>query len=248
VPIAIPGRDLMLAVDLSGSMQTPDFRLDGHAVDRLAASKAVARRFIARREGDRLGLILFGQDAFLQAPLTFDRTTVQALLDEAEIGLAGRQTAIGDAIGLAVKRMQDTPAPSRVLVLMTDGANTAGAVEPREAAALAAQAGITIYAIGVGSGGPGIASTLRARRPDGSGPIDEETLKAVARRTGGQYFRAHDTAELERIYGLLDALEPVAGEARPFRPTVSLYPWPLAAALALACVLVLARTRARSAG
>jgi Ca-activated chloride channel family protein len=240
-PVAVPGRDLMLAVDVSGSMDANDFRLDGRIVDRLAATKAVAGGFVARREGDRVGLILFGRSAYVQAPLTFDRATVAALLGEAATGLAGKETAIGDAIGLALKRLQDTPAAARVLILMTDGVSNAGAVEPLQAADLAARAGVRIHTIGIGSGGarrslsgiPRAGATLR---------LDEETLRAVALRTGGQYFRADDTQDLERIYALLDELEPLADEREPFRPTVSLYVIPLGIALALAFALLLRRT------
>jgi Ca-activated chloride channel family protein len=240
--IPVPGRDLMLAVDLSDSMQAQDFRLQGRIVDRLSAAKAVAGPFIRRRVGDRLGLILFGQNAYLQAPLTFDRATVESLLQESAIGLAGKKTAIGDAIGLAVKRLRDTPASSRVLILMTDGANTAGAVEPVKAAGLAARAGLRIHTIGIGADEMRVQSLLGVQRVSPSRHLDEATLRAIAERTGGQYFRAHDTAELERIYGLLDALEPLVKETQPFRPTVSLYPWPLGLALALCGALVLMRT------
>ena len=152
-PIEIPvsGRDLMIAVDLSESMRETDFMLAGRAVDRLTATKAVARDFIERRVGDRLGLILFGQQAYLHVPLTFDRATVLTLLDEAVIGLAGRQTAIGDALGLAVKRLRDQDTPHKVLILLTDGQNTAGEVEPLRAAELAAAAGLRIYTVGIGA-------------------------------------------------------------------------------------------------
>ncbi|MDH3641613.1 MAG: VWA domain-containing protein [Gammaproteobacteria bacterium] len=243
-PIRVPvaGRDLMLAVDLSVSMETADFRLEGRVVDRLTATKAVASRFIARREGDRLGLILFGRNAYVQAPLTFDRTTVERLLLEAAIGLAGEKTAIGDAIGLAVKRLQNNPASSRVLILMTDGANTAGAVEPTKAASLAAQAGLRIYTIGIGATGPRARSPIGVQQVNRSRHLDEEILKAVAARTGGQYFRAYNAADLERIYGVLDELEPVTDEGQPFRPTISLFMWPLGAALVLCFVLLIMRT------
>ena len=241
VPIPVPGRDLMLAVDLSGSMEIRDFRLDGRPVDRLTAAKAVAGSFLRRREGDRVGLILFGRQAYLQAPLTFDRATVERLLMESAIGLAGKETAIGDAIGLGVKRLQDTPATSRVLIVMTDGANTAGEVEPLKAAELAAQAGLTVYTIGIG-GYPTQLRSLAGLRGMPARYLDEETLTAIAERTGGLYFPAEDTEELERIYARLDELEPREDEARSFRPTVSLFPWPLGASLALGGALLLGRT------
>lgn len=238
----VTGRDLMLAVDLSGSMATQDFHLEGRLVDRLTALKAVAGGFIQRRTGDRLGLILFGRNAYLQAPLTFDRTTVETLLRESAIGLAGRETALGDAIGLAVKRLRDPPASSRVLILLTDGANTAGAVDPVTAASLAAQAGLRIYTIGITADDTSVPFLMRRRQMNPSHDLDEATLRAIAARTGGQYFRAGNTARLEHIYALLDELEPVSQNAPPFRPAVSLYPWPLSFALVLC--LALAGTRA----
>ena len=148
---AVSGRDLLLAVDLSGSMEEQDFVIKGQRVDRLTATKKVAGEFIQRRHGDRLGLILFGSQAYLQTPLTFDRKTVMTLLDESALGLAGQNTAIGDAIGLAVKRLRKQATESRVLILLTDGANTAGEVSPLKAAELAAQDGLKIYTIGIGA-------------------------------------------------------------------------------------------------
>jgi Ca-activated chloride channel family protein len=243
-PIQAPvaGRDLMLAVDLSGSMEVEDFQLDGRVVDRLTATKSVASGFIRRRRGDRLGLILFGRNAYLQVPLTFDRTTVEGLLMESAIGLAGKETAIGDAIGLAVKRLRDKAATSRVLVLLTDGANTAGAVSPLKAATLAAQSGLKIYTIGIGADEMLVQSLLGARRVNPSRDLDEQTLRGIAERTGGRYFRARDTAELEQIYALLDELEPVMDTSQAFRPTASLFAWPLGAALALCFALLLERS------
>lgn len=141
----------MLAVDLSGSMEMEDFVVADQVVNRLVATQQVAGQFIERRTGDRVGLILFGEKAYLQAPLTFDRTTVRTLLDEAVIGLAGDKTAIGDAIGLAIKRLRNNPAHQRVLILLTDGANTAGEIPPLQAAELAAQEGLRIHTIGVGA-------------------------------------------------------------------------------------------------
>lgn len=241
VDLPVSGRDLMLAVDLSESMAREDFVINDRAVDRLTASKAVAGDFIERREGDRLGLILFGDRAYVQTPLTFDRPTVKTLLMEAVIGLAGRRTAIGDAIGLAVKRLKDNPEHQRVLILMTDGANTAGEIEPRRAAGLAADAGLTIYTIGIGADKMqqrSIFGMLRQVNP--SSDLDEETLTAIAEQTGGRYFRARDTAELEEIYQLIDRLEPVERDSQSFRPTRALFHWPLGLA-ALLAALVCAR-------
>lgn len=238
---AVSGRDLMLAVDLSGSMEVADFTLNGERVDRLTATKAVAGQFIERRVGDRLGLILFGEKAYLQAPLTFDRKTVHVLLDESVIGLAGDKTAIGDAIGLAVKRLRDNPADQRVLILLSDGANTAGTVAPLQAADLATSAGLKIYTIGIGADEMVVRDFFGSRKVNPSQDLDEPTMRGIAEKTGGQYFRARDTAQLEEIYRLLDRLEPVERDKRYYRPRTELYPWPLAAALLLAGMLV-ART------
>lgn len=228
LPLPLAGRDLMLAVDISGSMVEEDMVIGARVTDRLTAVKAVAGDFIERREGDRIGLILFGQQAYLQTPLTFDRETARTLLFEAAIGLAGRETAIGDAIGLAVKRLRDQPADQRVLILLTDGANTAGHIAPDKAAELAAEAGIRIYTIGIGADPRGPFGMSLGRNP-----LDETTLKAIAERTGGRYFRARNLRELQSIYALLDELEPVESEEQGFRPVEELFAWPLAAALLL---------------
>lgn len=247
-PVALPvsGRDVVLAVDLSQSMQERDFQIQGQWVDRLTATKWVAEDFIARREGDRIGLILFGEQAYLQTPLTFDRETLWTLLDEAQIGLAGRATAIGDAIGLGVKRLRDKGEGSRVLILLTDGANTAGEVDPLQAAELAAREGLTIYTIGIGADEMLVRGLFGTRRVNPSSDLDEETLRAIADRTGGRYFRARDTAELEAIYRLLDELEPVEQDPETFRPVAALFYWPLAGALALIVMLVMIKLRERT--
>ncbi|MBT8077372.1 MAG: VWA domain-containing protein [Gammaproteobacteria bacterium] len=240
VDVPVSGRNLMLAVDLSGSMDAKDFELGNRRVDRLTATKAVASDFIGRREGDRIGLILFGERAYLQVPLTLDRETVRVLLLEAFIGLAGEKTAIGDAITLAVKRIHDQggEAGEQVLVLLTDGANTAGEIDPLKAAELAQQIGLRIYTIGIGNDNMVVSSlTGGTRRVNPSADLDEETLTAIADLTGGKYFRAKDTAGLQQIYRLLDELEPVAEPEAGFRPIKSLYYWPLGGAFSLAVLL-----------
>lgn len=232
------GRDLLLAVDLSGSMEEQDFQLNGEWVDRLTATKAVARDFIDRRVGDRIGLILFGRETYLQAPLTFDRTTVQTLLDEAVIGLAGKETAIGDAIGLGIKTLTDAGIDEnrRVFIMLTDGANTAGAVDPLKAADLARERSMVIYAIGIGADALMVRSLFGVRQINPSADLDEETLTTIAAGTGGRYFRARNTEEFEQIYALLDELEPAASDEAGFRPVNEHFYWPLAAALALSLV------------
>ncbi|SVC93645.1 uncharacterized protein METZ01_LOCUS346499, partial [marine metagenome] len=209
-------------------------------VDRLTATKAAASDFISRREGDRIGLILFGERAYLQVPLTLDRETVNTLLLESFIGLAGEKTAIGDAITLAVKRIheQESDTGEQVLILLTDGANTAGEIDPTKAAELAQQIGMRIYTIGIGAEQMVVSSiTGGMRRVNPSADLDEETLTKIAELTGGRYFRAKDTAGLQDIYRLLDEIEPVAEPEGGFRPVKSFYHWPLGGSLVLAIFL-----------
>lgn len=240
---AVSGRDLMLAVDLSGSMEEQDFVINKRAVDRLTAAKGVASDFINRRVGDRVGLILFGTQAYLQTPLTFDRLTVMTLLNEAVIGLAGDNTAIGDAIGLAVKRLKNERDNSRVLVLMTDGANTAGEISPLKAAELAADNHLKIYTIGIGADEMIVRNFFGNRKVNPSLDLDEKTLIKIAESTGGQYYRARNTDELNNIYMRLDELEPVEKDKQYFRPRSELYYWPLSLALGLAAVIALSKVR-----
>lgn len=238
-PVSLPssGRDLMLAVDLSGSMQIEDMQINNERVPRLAAVKAVVDEFIRRRKGDRVGLIVFGTQAYVQAPLTFDRDTVARFLREAQIGFAGDATAIGDAIGLAVKRVRERPGDRHVLILLTDGANNAGSVSPQAAAKIAAENHVVIYTVGVGADEmelPGLFGTrFGARRVNPSEDLDEKTLTAIAETTGGRYFRARNPEELAGIYNLLDSLEPVEDKSQTYRPERALFFWPLGAAMLL---------------
>ncbi len=231
--LPITGRDLLLAVDISGSMDTQDMVLGGRTVNRLAVVKKVAGEFIQGRRGDRVGLVLFGSRAYLQTPLTFDTETTAILLDEAEIGLAGRETAIGDAIGLAVKRLRQDAASERVLILLTDGANTAGEVQPMQATEFAAREGLRIYTVGVGADEMMVQDFFGTRMVNPSADLDEDTLRAIAERTGGAYFRARDAEALAHIYEQLDELEPVESDQEAIRPVDELFFWPLAAALLL---------------
>jgi Ca-activated chloride channel family protein len=239
-PIELPtsGRDLMLAVDLSGSMATRDFEINGKIGNRLQATQVIAGDFIKRRVGDRIGLILFGEQAYLQTPLTFDRDTVRTLLDEAVIGLAGKATAIGDAIGLMVKRLHDDKNTKQVMILLTDGANTAGEVSPIKAAELAAKKGLKIYTIGIGADEMTVQTFFGRQRINPSADLDEKTLRAIAEKTGGKYFRARDTDQLQKIYALIDELEPIEQAHQVFRPVQALFFYPLGAAIALTAVLI----------
>jgi len=238
-PINLPQdrRDLMLAVDISGSMKEQDMLVNGQYIERITAVKAVVGEFVEQRSSDRIGLILFGQQGYLQTPLTYDSQTVKQQLQEAQLGFAGNATAIGDAIGLSIKRLRDRPADSRVLILMTDGSNTYGS-EPLQAADVAKQAEIKIHTIGIGAESLVRRSLFGSRRVNPSADLDEKTLLAIAEKTGGQYFRARDPKEMQTIYAEIDRLEPIP-EEQTFRPTQSLTHWPILIALALSALLVL---------
>lgn len=239
-PVPTTGRRVLLAVDTSGSMKAPDM---ANGATRLQVVQAVAGEFIQRRHGDQVGLILFGSRPYLQAPLTSDLPTVGNFLQEAMIGIAGPQTAIGDAIGLAIKRLRDDNASSRakgdtILILLTDGGNDAGEMQPLDAARMAAGDGLRIYTIGVGAAvHSGFFGT------SGNTDLDEDTLKAIAAATGGEYFRATDANALEQVYARIDQLEPSAGKDQWYRPSTEWFPWPLAMALILSLPAALLRTR-----
>ena len=248
-PVSLPvtGRDLMLAVDISGSMGTEDLELGGRRVTRLTVVKNVVRDFVEARQGDRVGLILFGTNAYLQAPLTFDLHTVNRLLREAPVGIAGGKTALGDAIGLAVKRLIPRPEGDRILILLTDGANNVGEVAPAKAAELAAQAGVRIHTIGVGADEMRMPSLFGnmfgSRLVNPSADLDEESLKTIASTTGGRYFRAQNTQRLRDIYRIIDALEPIEQEAETYRPRAALFYWPLGLGWCLLLTLMVGEWR-----
>ncbi|MDD2054048.1 VWA domain-containing protein [Pseudomonas putida] len=237
LPVAASGRDLLVAVDVSGSMDFPDMQWQGDDISRLSLVKHLLGDFLQNREGDRVGLILFGSQAYLQAPLTFDRHTVRVWLDEARIGIAGKNTAIGDAIGLALKRLRQRPAQSRVLILVTDGANNGGEIDPLTAARLAAEEGVRIYPIGIGAD-PEQTGTLGFLGLNPSLDLDEPALKQIAEITHGRYFRARNGEELQAIQETLDELEPVTQQPTRARPAQALYSWPLALAVLLSLLLV----------
>ena len=231
-PITLPeqGRDLMLAVDISGSMGTEDMFASNRAYSRLDIVKTVVGDFVERRRGDRLGLILFGSQAYLQAPLTFDRATVRTLLVETPRGVAGDKTAIGDAIGLGGKRLIDRPESGRVLILLTDGVNNIGEVAPRKAAELASSQSIRIHTIGFGADQLRVPGLFGSRTVNPSAALAVETLTAIAEQTGGVFRRARNTRELLDIYAELYELEPIDQEAKTYRPRKALFMWPLPAA------------------
>ena len=244
-PIAPPqvGRDMMLAVDLSASMGEEDMELGGRLVDRLTAAKAVLADFLDRRVGDRIGLVVFGDRAFALTPLTLDRDSVRQQLDASVVGLAGRATALGDAIALSTKRLQQQDTEQRVLIVLTDGVNTAGVLEPANAAQIARDAGVRIHAIAFGGEGGGALSVFGFSLPTGGDEVDEAGLQKIAQLTGGRFFRARDTEALAGIYAEIDALEPVKRQGQAVRPKIERYPWPLGLALAAGVLALLLRRR-----
>ena len=242
-PVALPttGRDILLAVDISGSMEREDMIINGRQVNRLYAVKSVVSEFVNTREGDRLGLILFGERAYLQTPLTFDTKTLQDLLIEAQIGFAGNGTAIGDAIGLSVKKLKERPDSNRVLILLTDGSNTAGVLSPSEASDIAKKAKVKIYTIGIGDGRQRNQGLFGQTLVNQNNDLDERTLTAIADLTGGKYFRAKDPRELRSIYDQLNKLEPIDQDEELLRPITSLFHWPLALFLTCSLLIILIR-------
>lgn len=235
------GRAMMLAVDLSGSMRTDDMKLAGRPVSRFGAVEAIAGDFISRRSGDELGLVLFGSNAFLVTPLTYDLDAVRAQLEGARVGLAGTETAIGDAIAVATKRLAALPEQARVLVLLTDGVNNAGSIAPIEAARAAKAVGVRVYTIGIGATQMSVPDFFGSRVINPSADLDEDMLRSIADGTGGRYFRATDTSALADAYRAIDALEPMPQQGPSLRPRHERFRWPLFAALLLGILAVLPR-------
>lgn len=231
------GYDLMLAVDISGSMRALDFSTKEKIVSRLDVTKDVVGKFVNERQGDRIGLILFGENAFLRVPFTLDTLSVSHMLNNAVSGMAGFGTAIGDAIGLSIRSFRDRPEGSRVLVLLTDGMDTASSIPPLEAAKIAQQYGIRIYTVGVGKKGPVPYPNDRGGIDIVEVPMDEGLLKELSSVTDGQYFRATDQHALEAIYDKINQLEKTKSNIRTYAIRQPLYQYPLGAALVLLFIL-----------
>jgi Ca-activated chloride channel family protein len=244
LPSPTTGRRIVLAVDVSGSMATQDM---ANNASRLQVVQTVAGKFIDGRQGDQVGLILFGTQPYVQAPLTADLVTVHRFLDEALVGVAGTETAIGDAIGMAIKGLRaeadadgkHVAADRTVLILLTDGQSNAGVIQPLQAARFAAEAGLRIYTIGVGA-----AAHSGFFGPRGNNDLDEAALQAIAKTTGGQYFRATDADALQSVYRQIETLEPAAGRDQWLRPVEEWFFYPLAVALILSVPAAWAGARA----
>lgn len=218
-----PVRDLMLAIDISQSMETTDFTdASGQKINRLAAVKDVVHGFIDKRKDDRLGLIVFGSGAYPQAPLTLDHASLSLLLDDTGIGMAGPNTAIGDAIGLSLKLLDQANEQEKVVILLTDGNDTSSAITPDHAASMAAAKGVTIHTIGIGD-----------PSAEGEAKVNLQGLQQIAETTGGKFFRAEDRNALDQVYSTLDTLTPHQVKTLSHQPKKDLFWWPLGAAMAL---------------
>ena len=231
------GINIILAVDLSGSMAAIDFKLKGEMVNRLQAVKSVVSEFIAGRDGDRIGMVVFGTNAYTQVPLTRDYNTLEFVLDRLKIGAAGDKTAIGDAIGISLKRLRDIKSKSNVIILLTDGVSNTGELSPADATAIAFEKKVKIYTIGVGSSGraPFLVNhpLLGQRYVYQQVDMDEAALKNIADKTGGLYFKAESTEALKRIYETIDAMEKTEARSNEYAVYNDLYPWLVSLALLL---------------
>lgn len=236
-------RDMMLVVDLSGSMAQEDIETESGFIDRLSAVKQVLHKFIDLRQGDRLGLVLFADHAYLQTPLTLDRETVRKQLERAQLNMIGQRTAIGEGLGIASKTFIESKAPQRVIILLSDGGNTAGVIEPLDAAKIAKDNDVTIYTVGIAAGKMRVNGLLGSRVVDTARDLDSKTLTQIAEMTGGQYFRARDKADLEQIYDTINQLQPVSNDTILWRPQTEWFIYPLALSLLLSIFIVILRRR-----
>lgn len=244
VPITQERREMMIALDLSGSMQADDMTLNGRQVTRLRMAHHILAEFIERRRGDRIGLIVYADEAYVYSPLTTDLNALAQLAREAQLGLAGQRTALGDGIALSFKTMEDSESDPPVVLMLTDGMINTGHINAEEALLLAQNTRVRMHTIGIGSDEVIVQGLFGERRIDPSLEMDEVFLQEVAEATGGRYFRARNEDEMREIYALIDELEPIADDSQQMRPRHSLAHWPLAMAAALVILMLLIRATA----
>ena len=248
VSVLTEGVNLVLAVDISESMAALDFKQGNKIVNRLEAVKTVINEFISKRSGDRIGLVVFGTHAYTQLPLTRDYNTISAVLERLKIGAAGKNTAIGDAIGISLKRLEDIKSKSNIIILLTDGQSNTGEFSPQTATEIAVQKGVKIYTVGVGSKGkapfliqhPLLGESYIYQHVD----FDEDTLKFISKETNGIYFRAADSKSLGKIYDTIDELEKTKVKVKTFAEYRELYIYLLAPSFLLLVIwVILSNTR-----
>ncbi|MGL6260961.1 VWA domain-containing protein [Vibrio sp. WXL210] len=243
IPTPMEHRDVMLVVDLSGSMDIEDMNaLDGAPISRMTAMKAVLSDFVRHRQGDRLGLVLFADHGYLHTPLTLDLHSLEQQIADLSLGLVGYMTAIGEGVAIATKTFIDSDASQRVMVLLSDGSNTIGAVEPMAAAELAKESGVTIYSVGLGAESmlvENVFGELYETNP--AWDLDEELLTDMAELTGGEYFRARNQDELAKVYSMIDGLEPISDAEQTWQPRYDLFMDPLLVSLLFLITLVVIR-------
>lgn len=243
VPLKPERREMMIALDLSASMQADDMRLDGRQVSRLEAAHSILADFIERRHGDRIGLIVYADNAYVYTPITSDLDTVAELAREAQLGLAGQRTAMGDAIGLSIRYFSEREADERVILMLTDGMLNGGVIDGDEAMQLATSHDVKVHSIGIGSDEMVVRGLFGDRRINPSADLDEDFLTEISERTGGRYFRARNTEDMRDIYEVLDDIEPVSDDENSMRPRQALAHWPLAAAAMLALMQLFLNSR-----
>lgn len=239
IPINPEAREIMIALDLSGSMELDDMTLNGRRASRLEAAHKILADFIRRRSGDRVGLIVYADHAYVYVPITSDLQTVATMAEEATIGLAGQRTALGDAIGLSIKYFEERPSDNQVVLMLTDGMINTGVINAEQAIQLAANHDVKIHTIGIGSDEMTVQGLFGERRINPSADLDERFLTTIAEVSGGRYFRGRSTEEMEEIYEIIDELEPIASAEQYFRPFISLAAYPLALALLLSLLMLL---------
>lgn len=247
-PLETPrsGRGIMLVLDISESMEAQDFVLDSHTVDRITVAKSVLDDFIDQRTDDGLGLVVFGSEPFLHAPISFDHKTIKRFLSDSQVGFAGPKTAIGDALGLSIKKLAEQPAGDHLIVLLTDGQNNAGKLDPLVASELAQKQGIKLYIVGLGASRMVVDGFFGQSVVNPSRDLEEAEpkLKEMAQKTGGAYFRAKDSSALAQVYKEIDALEPTVLSSHVIIPRKELFYWPLSVVvLALFVRLLIERRR-----
>jgi len=242
-PVTQKSRNMIMAIDLSDSMKRPDFEYKGHQLDRFQALKIAVEDFLDKRKGDRIGLVVFGTEAYEYIPLTLDLQTAKDMFSELETGFAGPLTSIGDALGLALKKIEGIPSKDKVIILLSDGESNAGVINVEQALKTAKEMQVKVYTIGIGAYEQKVRGMFGTQVINPSEGLDEKTLQKIAEETGGKYYRAYDTQEFLKIYSDIDALEPIESAETFVKPVKELFYYPLGLALILSVAAAFAINR-----